>query len=79
MNILMVLTAHDKLGATDQQTGFGLEEFAAPGSHERLSQIPNGGHLEPAAMALMHEPSSNRFAVKLAHALEVAARGISRV
>jgi putative intracellular protease/amidase len=30
MKILMVLTSHDKLGATDKQTGFWLEEFAAP-------------------------------------------------
>lgn len=30
MKILMVLTSHDKLGATDQKTGFWLEEFAAP-------------------------------------------------
>jgi len=30
MNILMVLTSHDKLGSTDQKTGFWLEEFAAP-------------------------------------------------
>ena len=30
MNILMVLTSHDKLGDTGQKTGFWLEEFAAP-------------------------------------------------
>ena len=30
MKILMVLTSHDKLGATGQKTGFWLEEFAAP-------------------------------------------------
>ncbi|TDP73164.1 type 1 glutamine amidotransferase domain-containing protein [Roseateles toxinivorans] len=30
MNILMVLTSHDKLGNTGQKTGFWLEEFAAP-------------------------------------------------
>ncbi|MBR0646921.1 type 1 glutamine amidotransferase domain-containing protein [Plastoroseomonas hellenica] len=30
MKILMVLTSHDKLGATDRKTGFWLEEFAAP-------------------------------------------------
>lgn len=30
MNILMVLTSHEKLGNTDQKTGFWLEEFAAP-------------------------------------------------
>lgn len=30
MNILMVLTSHDRLGNTDEKTGFWLEEFAAP-------------------------------------------------
>ena len=30
MNILMVLTSHDKLGDTEKKTGFWLEEFAAP-------------------------------------------------
>ncbi|MGJ8572737.1 MAG: type 1 glutamine amidotransferase domain-containing protein [Hoeflea sp.] len=30
MKILMVLTSHDKLGDTDEKTGFWLEEFAAP-------------------------------------------------
>lgn len=30
MNILMVLTSHDKLGNTGRKTGFWLEEFAAP-------------------------------------------------
>ncbi len=30
MNILMVLTSHDKLGNTGLKTGFWLEEFAAP-------------------------------------------------
>jgi putative intracellular protease/amidase len=30
MNILMILTSHDKLGNTDKKTGFWLEEFAAP-------------------------------------------------
>ncbi|MEX0622296.1 MAG: type 1 glutamine amidotransferase domain-containing protein [Saccharospirillum sp.] len=30
MKILIVLTSHDKLGDTDNKTGFWLEEFAAP-------------------------------------------------
>ena len=30
MNILFVLTSHDRLGATGERTGFWLEEFAAP-------------------------------------------------
>lgn len=28
--VLMVVTSHDRLGATDQPTGFWLEEFASP-------------------------------------------------
>lgn len=30
MNILIILTSHDKLGDTGKKTGFWLEEFAAP-------------------------------------------------
>jgi putative intracellular protease/amidase len=30
MNILMVLTSHDRLGASDRKTGLWLEELAAP-------------------------------------------------
>ncbi|MCD8435358.1 type 1 glutamine amidotransferase domain-containing protein [Tenacibaculum dicentrarchi] len=30
MNILFVLTSHDKLGNTDKKTGFWVEEFASP-------------------------------------------------
>lgn len=30
MNILMVLTSHNQLGNTGRETGFWLEEFAAP-------------------------------------------------
>jgi putative intracellular protease/amidase len=30
MNILMVLTSHDRLGASDKKTGLWLEELAAP-------------------------------------------------
>jgi hypothetical protein len=30
MKVLMVLTSHDRLGNTDEKTGFWLEEFAAP-------------------------------------------------
>ena len=49
MNILMVLTSHDQLGATGLKTGFWLEEFAAPyyvfkdaGAHISLAS-PLGG------------------------------------
>lgn len=30
MNILIILTSHDRLGETGEKTGFWLEEFAAP-------------------------------------------------
>jgi putative intracellular protease/amidase len=30
MNVLMILTSHDKLGDTGKKIGFWLEEFAAP-------------------------------------------------
>lgn len=50
MKILLVLTSHDRLGNTDQKTGFWLEEFAAPyyvfkdaGATITLAS-PAGGH-----------------------------------
>ena len=50
MNILMVLTSHNELGATGKKTGFWLEEFAAPyyvfkdaGAEITLAS-PKGGH-----------------------------------
>jgi putative intracellular protease/amidase len=49
MNVLMVLTSHDKLGDTGRKTGFWLEEMAAPyyefkdaGAHITLAS-PKGG------------------------------------
>lgn len=33
MNVLIVLTSHDKLGNTGEKTGFWLEEFASPYYH----------------------------------------------
>ena len=59
MNILMVLTSHDKLGDTGKKTGFWLEEFAAPyyvfkdaGAKITLAS-PKGGHppLDPSSDA----------------------------
>lgn len=50
MNILMVLTSHDKLGDTGAKTGFWLEEFAAPyyvlreAGHSITLASPKGGH-----------------------------------
>lgn len=49
MNILMVLTSHDRLGDTGAKTGFWLEEFAAPyyalgdAGHSITLASPNGG------------------------------------
>ena len=59
MNILMVLTSHDRLGYTGKKTGFWLEEFAAPyyifkdaGADITLAS-PKGGQppLDPASDA----------------------------
>ncbi|MFT5674027.1 MAG: hypothetical protein ACI9JT_002683, partial [Polaribacter sp.] len=30
MNVLFILTSHDKLGNTGKKTGFWVEEFAKP-------------------------------------------------
>ena len=30
MNVLMIVTSHDKLGKSGKKTGFWLEEYAAP-------------------------------------------------
>ncbi|MGJ7497299.1 type 1 glutamine amidotransferase domain-containing protein [Variovorax sp. RT4R15] len=49
MKILMVVTSHDKLGDTGRQTGFWLEEFAAPyytfldAGHQITVASPKGG------------------------------------
>ena len=49
MNILMVLTSHDRLGDTGKPTGFWLEEFAAPyyvlkdAGHRITLASPKGG------------------------------------
>lgn len=49
MNILMVLTSHDRLGDTGKKTGFWLEEFAAPyyvlkdAGHAITLASPKGG------------------------------------
>lgn len=50
MNVLMILTSHDKLSDTGKKTGFWLEEFAAPyyvlldaGAKITLAS-PAGGH-----------------------------------
>ncbi len=59
MKILMVLTSHDKLGDTGKETGFWLEEFAAPyyvfkdAGAEVILASPKGGQppLDPSSDA----------------------------
>ena len=70
MNILMVLTSHDRLGDTGEKTGFWLEEFAAPyyvlrdaGAHLTLAS-PKGGQppLDPRSDAKdAQTPATERF------------------
>lgn len=70
MNILMVLTSHNRLGATGEKTGFWLEEFAAPfyvfldaGCKITLAS-PNGGQppLDPKSeQADFQTPATHRF------------------
>lgn len=52
MNILMVLTSHDRLGDTGKKTDFWLEELAAPyyvfrdaGANKAVLQLVNDGRL----------------------------------
>jgi len=66
MNILIVLTSHDKLGNTGHKTGFWLEEFAAPyyalkdaGAHLKLVS-PLGG--QPPLDPKSDEPASQTAA-----------------
>jgi putative intracellular protease/amidase len=62
MNVLMILTSHDQLGATGRKTGFWLEELAAPyyafkdaGAHIVLAS-PLGG--QPPLDPKSDEPSA---------------------
>lgn len=58
MNVLMVLTSHDRLGDTAKKTGFWLEELAAPyyvlkdGGHSVTLASPKGGRppLDPTSV-----------------------------
>ncbi|MBO3276723.1 type 1 glutamine amidotransferase domain-containing protein [Pseudomonas schmalbachii] len=70
MNILVVLTSHDRLGDTGEKTGFWLEEFAAPyyvfkdaGAQMTLAS-PKGGQppLDPKSDAAdAQTPATERF------------------
>jgi putative intracellular protease/amidase len=68
MNILMVLTSHDRLGDTGKKTGFWLEEFAAPyyifkdaGATIKLAS-PQGG--QPPLDPKSDEPDSQTDATR---------------
>src|SRR5262245_49906001 len=71
MNILMVVTSHDKLGNTGRKTGFWLEELAAPyyvfkdAGADVVLASPKGG-LPPL------DPKSNEpaFQTELTHRFE---------
>ena len=87
MNILMVLTSHDRLGDSGKKTGFWLEEFAAPyyvfkdaGANVTLAS-PRGG--PPPLDPKSDEPDAQTAATKrfradsaaqdaLAHTLKLA-------
>ena len=68
MKILMVLTSHDKLGDTGKQTGFWLEEFAAPyyvlkdAGHEITLASPKGG--QPPLDPKSDEPAAQTDATR---------------
>jgi hypothetical protein len=49
MRILTVLTSHDRLGVTGAQTGFWLEELAAPGIRSKSGLVRAGGERGPRA------------------------------
>lgn len=81
MNILMVLTSNDRLGASDKKTGIWLEEFAAPyyafrdaGADVTLAS-PLGGQppLDPRSdTANFHTDDTRRFRKDLATEAKLA-------
>jgi putative intracellular protease/amidase len=81
MNLLMVLTSHDKLGNTDQKTGFWLEEFAAPyyvfkdGGAQIVLASPLGG--QPPLDPKSDEPSAQTAATKRFRADAEATQALS--
>ena len=68
MNILMVLTSHDRLGDTGKKTGFWLEEFAAPyyvlkeAGHRITLASPAGG--QPPLDPKSNEPDAQTDATR---------------
>jgi putative intracellular protease/amidase len=81
MNILMVLTSHDRLGASDKKTGLWLEELAAPyyafkdaGANVTLAS-PRGGQppIDPKSdTANFQTDDTRRFRKDLAAEAELA-------
>ena len=81
MHVLMVLTSHDRLGASDKKTGIWLEEFAAPyyafkdaGADVTLAS-PLGGEppLDPRSdTANFETEDTRRFRADAAAAAELA-------
>lgn len=70
MNVLIVLTSNDRLGDTEEPTGFWLEEFAAPyyrlvdAGHEVTLASPKGGQppVDPKSLAEdAHTEATRRF------------------
>jgi len=68
MNVLIVLTSHDKLGNTGEKTGFWLEEFASPYYHlkDAGAQLtlasPDGG--QPPIDPKSNEPDAHTDATR---------------
>jgi putative intracellular protease/amidase len=77
---LMVLTSHDKLGNTGRETGFWLEEFAAPyftfkdAGAEIVIASPKGG--QPPLDPKSNEPN---FQTDLTHRFEADAEAKARL
>jgi putative intracellular protease/amidase len=81
MNILMVLTSHDRLGDTGKKTGFWLEEFAAPyyvfkdaGATVTLAS-PKGG--QPPLDPKSDEPDAQTEATRRFHADPAAGEALA--
>ncbi|UYO95267.1 type 1 glutamine amidotransferase domain-containing protein [Pollutimonas sp. M17] len=81
MNILMVLTSHDRLGNTGQKTGFWLEEFAAPyyvfkdaGASVTLAS-PEGG--QPPLDPKSEEPDAQTAATRRFHSDDQARQALA--
>ncbi len=85
MNILMVLTSHDRLGDTGKKTGFWLEEFAAPyyvfkDAGAKITLVsPKGGQppLDPQSDAPdAQTPATDRFRKDSAAQAALASTGL---